>query len=63
MEAGGVNITMDPPYRSLGRDENGVVTIVYDNPIGKVSGIASPGGSRTTGPLPWFESVLSPSSR
>jgi xanthine dehydrogenase YagR molybdenum-binding subunit len=41
-EAGGVNITMDPPYRTLGENERGVVTIVYDNPTGKVSGIGEP---------------------
>ena len=42
MEAGGINITMDPPYRALGADEHGIVAIVYDNPTGKVSGIAEP---------------------
>ncbi len=42
MEAGGVNITMDPPYRTLGPEERGVVAIVYDNPTGKVSGIGEP---------------------
>jgi xanthine dehydrogenase YagR molybdenum-binding subunit len=41
-EAGGVNITMDPPYRTLGPEERGVVTIIYDNPTGKVSGIGEP---------------------
>lgn len=41
-EAGGVNITMDPPYRTLGPAERGVVTVVYDNPTGKVSGIGEP---------------------
>jgi xanthine dehydrogenase YagR molybdenum-binding subunit len=41
-EAGGVNITMDPPYRTLGPEERGVVMIIYDNPTGKVSGIGEP---------------------
>jgi xanthine dehydrogenase YagR molybdenum-binding subunit len=41
-EAGGVNITMDPPYRTLGPEERGVVAIVIDNPTGKVSGIGEP---------------------
>ncbi len=41
-EAGGINITMDPPYRTLGPEERGVVAIVYDNPTGKVSGIGEP---------------------
>jgi xanthine dehydrogenase YagR molybdenum-binding subunit len=41
-EAGGVNITLDPPYRTLGANERGVATIVYDNPTGKVSGIGEP---------------------
>jgi len=41
-EAAGVNITMDPPYRTLGPDERGVVALVYDNPTGKVSGIGEP---------------------
>lgn len=39
MEAAGVNITMDPPYRQLGAEERGIVSILYDNPTGKVSGI------------------------
>jgi len=42
MEAGGVNITMDPPYRTLGADERGIVALVIDNPTGKVSGIGEP---------------------
>lgn len=42
MEAGGVNITMDPPYRALRPEERGIVTLVYDNPTGKVSGIGEP---------------------
>lgn len=42
MEVGGINITMDPPYRTLGPDERGVVAIVIDNPTGKVSGIGEP---------------------
>lgn len=41
-ESGGVNITMDPPYRTLDPDERGIVTIVVDNPTGKVSGIGEP---------------------
>jgi len=41
-EAAGVNITMDPPFRTLGPEERGVVAIVYDNPTGKVSGIGEP---------------------
>lgn len=41
-ESGGINITMDPPYRTLGPEERGVVAIVYDNPTGKVSGIGEP---------------------
>jgi xanthine dehydrogenase YagR molybdenum-binding subunit len=41
-EAAGVNITMDPPYRTLGADERGVATIIFDNPTGKVSGIGEP---------------------
>lgn len=41
-EAGGVNITMDPPYRTLGPDERGIVAIVHDVPTGKVSGIGEP---------------------
>jgi xanthine dehydrogenase YagR molybdenum-binding subunit len=41
-EAAGPNITMDPPYRTLGRDERGVVAIIYDNPTGKVSGVGEP---------------------
>ncbi len=41
-EAGGVNITMDPPYRAMGANERGVVAIVVDNPTGKVSGIGEP---------------------
>ncbi len=42
MESGGINITMDPPYRTLGENEFGVVTVIYDNPTGKVSGIGEP---------------------
>jgi xanthine dehydrogenase YagR molybdenum-binding subunit len=42
MEAGGVNITMDPPYRTLGPEERGIVTIIFDVPTGKVSGIGEP---------------------
>jgi xanthine dehydrogenase YagR molybdenum-binding subunit len=41
-EAGGINITLDPPYRTLGADERGIATIIYDNPTGKVSGIGEP---------------------
>ncbi len=41
-EAGGINITMDPPFRALGAEERGIVSIVYDNPTGKVSGIGEP---------------------
>ncbi|MFN3653113.1 MAG: xanthine dehydrogenase family protein molybdopterin-binding subunit [Armatimonadota bacterium] len=41
-EAGGINITMDPPYRTLRPEEQGVVTIIYDTPTGKVSGIGEP---------------------
>lgn len=41
-EAGGINVNMDPPYRTLGKDERAVVAIVYDNPTGKVSGIGEP---------------------
>jgi len=33
---------MDPPYRALGAEERGIVSIVYDNPTGKVSGIGEP---------------------
>lgn len=42
LEAAGVNITMDPPYRTLNPEEHGVVTVVIDNPTGKVSGIGEP---------------------
>jgi xanthine dehydrogenase YagR molybdenum-binding subunit len=41
-EAGGINITMDPPYRTLGPEERGVVAIAYDNPTGKVGGVGEP---------------------
>jgi xanthine dehydrogenase YagR molybdenum-binding subunit len=42
MEAGGVNITMDAPYRTLGVNERGICAIIYDNPTGKVTGIGEP---------------------
>ncbi len=42
LEAGGVNITMDPPYRTLEPEEHGIVTVIFDNPTGKVSGIGEP---------------------
>jgi xanthine dehydrogenase YagR molybdenum-binding subunit len=42
MESGGVNVTMDPPYRTLGANERGIVAIVIDVPTGKVSGIGEP---------------------
>lgn len=41
-EAGGVNVTMDPPYRRLGDNERAMVTVIYDNPTGKVMGIGEP---------------------
>ncbi len=41
-ESGGVNITLDPPYRTLGPEERGIATIIFDNPTGKVSGIGEP---------------------
>lgn len=41
-EAGGINITMDPPYRTLRPEERGIVAIIYDNPTGKVTGIGEP---------------------
>jgi xanthine dehydrogenase YagR molybdenum-binding subunit len=41
-EAGGVNITMDAPYRTLGANERGICAIIYDNPTGKVTGIGEP---------------------
>lgn len=41
-EAGGINLTMDPPYRTLGANERGMVSIIYDNPTGKVTGIGEP---------------------
>jgi xanthine dehydrogenase YagR molybdenum-binding subunit len=42
LESGGLNITMDPPYRTLGPEERGVAVIVHDVPTGKVSGIGEP---------------------
>jgi len=41
-EVAGINLTMDPPYRTMGADERGTVAIVIDNPTGKVSGIGEP---------------------
>lgn len=41
-ETAGINVTMDPPYRTLGPSERAVVSIVYDNPTGKVMGIGEP---------------------
>jgi xanthine dehydrogenase YagR molybdenum-binding subunit len=41
-ESGGVNITLDPPYRTLGADERGIATLIFENPTGKVSGIGEP---------------------
>jgi len=41
-EAGGINIPMDPPYRTLGAEERGIVSLIFDTPTGKVIGIGEP---------------------